>query len=415
MRKHILKRLTSLLLVFTALSAICLLCCSCSGSDAKANSTTTTDDASATLEAEGTENPSEESDSEKKFKLESLLSVEITGSKDGNEPYNGLGVAHIEINEFFVNLLGNTEGVADELNEFIDSLSFPKVVRNVTNGVPFTIDIEYDEVLALQFDFLELQDTFTYTPEGMKELDKELEPIDIWDGITVEYSGIAPFGKATVKCDYALGDIRGQLLGDVSFELDRKEGLDNGDEIVVTAEYDVEALAEEGYMSLEPSKSFFVDGLSQYIISESAFNDKAIDFYTNLANNGEKGITEGSFTGQNEEGDFAIVELKKLSESELQHKSFHYWEEPPAPYSTRETHSVIVYAYEATVEAREAYTGKPAENRTMIISLWVKNPQISPDGSYGYDEFYVDYFFNAQQFRDKLSSWLEEGKETIYF
>ena len=127
--------------------------------------------------------------------------------------------------------------------------------ENLSNGdvvtVTASINNESVEDFKIQFTGTEMK----FTVEGLKEV----EQIDLFQGVEVEFEGFAPYVKATINSQNARQDVY------VSFSIDKTENLTMGDIVTVTAEYDEASLLQKGYIAMESTKEFTVDECDRYV------------------------------------------------------------------------------------------------------------------------------------------------------
>ena len=113
----------------------------------------------------------------------------------------------------------------------------------------------------------------TFTVEGLKEV----ETVDPFKYLTIEYSGISPKGKLEYKNDYGNDEAYGYL----SISPDKSYDLSNGDEIVFTVsdlDYTNTRCAEEyGKIFNSETKTYTVEGLAHYADKISDLSDEAIE------------------------------------------------------------------------------------------------------------------------------------------
>lgn len=98
----------------------------------------------------------------------------------------------------------------------------------------------------------------------------EVQTIDLFENIDVSYTEIAPNAKASIV------DANTDYYVITRYKLDKDSGLDIGDVVTVTAEYDKEQLLKAGYIAESDTKEFTVSNVSRYVaklsdIPEDAF------------------------------------------------------------------------------------------------------------------------------------------------
>lgn len=100
---------------------------------------------------------------------------------------------------------------------------------NLSNGDVITLAWDCDDQKAKDYFNVKLNySDFEYEVQGLEEV----SVFDPFEYITVSYNGVAPNGKLKIDVDYSQTG-----MGGLQFKADKEEGLSNGDEIVITAEY----------------------------------------------------------------------------------------------------------------------------------------------------------------------------------
>lgn len=129
--------------------------------------------------------------------------------------------------------------------------------EGLSNGdeVTVTVKLSNNSVEDYKIEFTGSEKKFTV--EGLKEA----EQIDLFEGVEVQFEGIAPYVNAVVNSQNTNRDVY------ISYSIDRNEGLAAGDTVTVTAEYDEESLQRKGYMAAESTKEFTVPECDRYASS----------------------------------------------------------------------------------------------------------------------------------------------------
>lgn len=129
---------------------------------------------------------------------------------------------------------------------------------------------EYEEVFKVKFKY---SDT-TLTVEGLEEPEK----VDVFEGLTLEFSGTEPEGEA-----YAYDE--GDHDWYVSFDVEPSEGLSNGDKVTVTADWTDSDTELYGVMPETLTKEYTVEGLDSRVAS---FEDIPTDLQEAMKSDGKK-------------------------------------------------------------------------------------------------------------------------------
>lgn len=129
-----------------------------------------------------------------------------------------------------------------------------------------------DEYVLKNFGYVLKYENTEYTVSGLKEA----EVFDLFEGINVEFEGIAPNGEAHIV------NSSSSVATDVNFELNKESGLKNGDTVTVIANIygeDVEqyCLSNYGKVPSALSKDYTVDGLDSYVSKISEVSEDALE------------------------------------------------------------------------------------------------------------------------------------------
>lgn len=127
--------------------------------------------------------------------------------------------------------------------------------ENLSNGDEVTViaTVDNESVDDYNIEFTGIVKRFKV--EGLKEV----EQIDLFEGVEIKFEGFAPYVKATVNSQNANKDIN------VSYSIDKNDNLTIGDTVIVTAEYDEESLLQKGCIAKENTKKFVVEECDRYV------------------------------------------------------------------------------------------------------------------------------------------------------
>ena len=147
----------------------------------------------------------------------------------------------------------------------------PSATENLSNGQEITIKVAVNEQL-LESNKLQLAETeWTYTVEGLDEI----QTIDPFDGITVQFTGTSPFLRAEVKRERTDG-----AYGSISYEMDKSDKLAVGDTVTVKADYSYGG--EESYIKNygavfgTKEKTFTAETADVYITSPTELDEQTM-------------------------------------------------------------------------------------------------------------------------------------------
>lgn len=154
------------------------------------------------------------------------------------------------------------------------NLSFDKTTGLSNDDVVFytwNIDEDYKEYFKCE---LKCSDG-EYKVTGLDSLEK----FDAFKNVDVEFSGIAPKGKANIN-------YLGSEFSSYDFSCDKVEGLKNGDVVTVTLDAnEVEVYANEhGKIPSESSRKYTVSGLKSYLTKSSQIKEEDLKKMKKQAN-----------------------------------------------------------------------------------------------------------------------------------
>lgn len=128
--------------------------------------------------------------------------------------------------------------------------------EDLSNGDKVTVRADVDNDTAGEYKIKFKAEEREYTVSGLKEI----EQIDLFRNVDVEFQGIAPYVKASIKKENGSAPVY------VNYTLDKSENLTVGDAVTVTAEYDESQLLEQGCTAGEDTKEFVVPECDRYVM-----------------------------------------------------------------------------------------------------------------------------------------------------
>lgn len=144
----------------------------------------------------------------------------------------------------------------------------------LTNGDEITITYKYDKEMAKRYNIKVKAQDMHYTVTGL------VDPIpvsqnELFEGVEVEFSGIAPMVEATLNCDNS------KFKDMVSYEIiGDKQYYDIGESVQVRAIFEDEDLAEADYVSEVASEDciegYVVEGVDRYVTSTDEISDEML-------------------------------------------------------------------------------------------------------------------------------------------
>ena len=170
--------------------------------------------------------------------------------------------------EIYNEKAGKNQNKSAEANELVyelgNAISY-NLDKNsgLSNGDVVTLEVTVDSERAEQLGYKISSFSKTYTVSDLSEP----QIADVFDGLTVEFSGVSPDGEAEITSVPTLDF-------DVYYSLDASENLSNGDIVTVTAEYDNDEAIEAGYVVETTSRTYEVEGLLSYLTDANDITKK---------------------------------------------------------------------------------------------------------------------------------------------
>lgn len=149
------------------------------------------------------------------------------------------------------------------------------VKEGLSNGDVVTFKWSNDDEKALDIYGIKLKyEDIEYTVEGLKEVTK----FDPFNGVEIEFSGIAPNGKAEI-----VGIPDSGVASDFVFRLENQSDLDNGDKVTANAYMyyvdDIYQYCAENYGMIPNAltKEYTVDGIDRYVSSMNDISKESLE------------------------------------------------------------------------------------------------------------------------------------------
>lgn len=203
----------------------------------------------------------------KKVNVNEYISVEYTGC-------NTAGVAEVYLDEYefekaVIKAQGKKmKGLSDwdsllssnyDIYNLMDSIEFEvEPADGLSNGDEITVTIEYDKALAKKVGIRLITKEQKFTVEGLSEV----EAIDPFEDVEVEFSGTAPY----VYASYWNNSSNDYLMW-LTYSFDKDSDLNVGDTVTLTVDATEEDALENGYTFTQTSKEYVVESADHYISS----------------------------------------------------------------------------------------------------------------------------------------------------
>lgn len=139
--------------------------------------------------------------------------------------------------------------------------------KELSNGDEVTVRAVVDNEAVKKYKFRLNGGEKKFTVDGLREIEK----VDLFKDVDVTFEGIAPFVRAGIKNGGSSYPVY------VKYSIDKDKGLDAGDTVTVTAEYDEGQMLEKGYVAEEGTKEFAVPDCDRYVTELSAVPADTMD------------------------------------------------------------------------------------------------------------------------------------------
>lgn len=236
------------------------------------------------------------------------------------------------------------------------------VAENLSNGDKVEFEWRDSLIMALTT-YFKVEITETKLTDTVKGLETA-KVVDIFEGVEVEYRGVAPYASATVKA--------GENPYGLRFRLDNNSKLKNGDTITITTSRgsDVKEylLEKYGVIPSAESKTITVSGLSQYIMNDSEIPSDLMTKILAQADETAKARLSKSITAS----DQTLVSSTYIGYYFLSNKSS----------SNSSTNNCIFIVYRNVVHHTQTYNNKKYSADNVFYSVCqLTNITIKDDGT----------------------------------
>lgn len=139
----------------------------------------------------------------------------------------------------------------------------------LSNGDKIKVTANVSDSILNNYNYYLKETEKEYTVAGLEEM----QTLDLFSDLTVEYSGTSPYAKLSLRDDSDNEFINYY----VSYEADKREKLKNGDVITVTASVNEDYAANYGYTIGETTKQYTVEDLDEYVGSYSDITEDILE------------------------------------------------------------------------------------------------------------------------------------------
>lgn len=195
--------------------------------------------------------------------------------------YDGYGTAKLENEYSWEAEAFEAAGIEsiDGLDSLGNALNIELAVQyelvpdsGLSNGDQVTVKASISDTMLEGYDFeLISKEERTFTVSGLKEI----QEVDLFENVDIEFSGIAPYAKAQI-----VNSNTDSYPGVIRYSLDKENNLKVGESITLSVEYDEERLHMTGYKAIEDKKEFVVPELDKYVASIDEIPQDTLDKMT---------------------------------------------------------------------------------------------------------------------------------------
>lgn len=197
------------------------------------------------------------------------------------EGYDGYGTAKLENEYSWEAKAFEAAGIEniDGLDSLGNALNIELAVEyemepesGLSNGDQVVVKASISDTMLEGYDFeLLSKGERTFTVSGLKEI----QEVNLFENIEIEFSGIAPYAKAQI-----IDSNTDSYPGVKRYSLDKETNLRVGESVTLSVEYDEDALHMAGYKAIEDKKEFVVPELDKYVTSIGEIPQDTLDKMT---------------------------------------------------------------------------------------------------------------------------------------
>lgn len=227
--------------------------------------------------------------------------------------------------------------------------------QDLSNGDTVTVSVKCDQfadsVLGVKFVYKDQE----HKVEGLEQA----KEVDIFNDVTVTFSGISP--NAKVKISNLSSD---SYLGSLDLKASKTKEIKTGDTITVTVSVDEREALRQGYRITQLSKDYVCDKLDQYITSVDSLSSEQMEKLKKTAQDKiEAYFAQNSISGSINSYAGAYTLVSKSSSAS----------------------NKVYIVYTADVTANTSYSGTDTTTQTVYIPVYLTGVLLKTDGTVSYD------------------------------
>ena len=229
--------------------------------------------------------------------------------------------------------------------------------NNLSNGDTVTLKIECNEyansLLSVKFVYKDKE----YKVENLEEA----RQVNVFDNVSVSFSGTSPNAKATVK-----NNATDSYLSSLQFKLSKSSDIKTGDKITVTVSYSEKEALSYGYILTETSKEYTCDKLDAYI---SSVDELSSDQQEQLKKTAKDKIE--AYCAQN-----------NISQANLNYEGAYTLVSKSNSYYGNSNQVYEIYSVDIT--AKKGYSGTETVTESVYMAVCINSVLLKSDGSFSY-------------------------------
>ena len=265
--------------------------------------------------------------------------------------------------------------------------------EGLSNGDTVTLTVTVNNGILANYGYSASDFTNTYTVSGLVDG----ETVDIFEGVTLDCSGIAPYGTATVNKgteDYGFT---------ISYSMDKSNGLSNGDTVLVTAEYAESSALKAGVFVESNTQEFTVSGLQVYLSEGQRFPTETLERMQGEVEDGihirmeaDEGIWRDWASTVDEENQERWTDTDHTSFNDITCEYVGMILQSPVNDSEATYHNLLNVLYRVNIRATYQNGDNEAElNSTIYLSYYYTNVIMEGDGDSALDTSDIFYTEDA--------------------
>lgn len=229
---------------------------------------------------------------------------------------------------------------------------------NLSNGDTVKLKIKCNDYANSLLGIKLIYKDKDYKVENLDEARK----VNVFDDISVSFSGTSPNAKATIE-----NNSSDSYLSGLNFKLSKSSGIKTGDKITVTVSYNEEDALSNGYILTETSKEYTCDKLDAYI--------SKVDELSSGQQEELKKAAKDKIEAYCAKSNISPANLNYAGAYTLVSKSYNYYGNSNQVY--------VIYSVDIT--AKKGYSGTDTVTQSVYMAVNINNVLLKSNGSFSYN------------------------------